>query len=880
MLRTLLAGIMLAATLCAAPAPAPAQSREGIGQRQGQGGGQRQAFAQALAVYEKGNFVEAERLFRRLLEDREQGRVRRGPPLPAILNRLGYSIAEQGRYAEAEPIMRRSLTLSEQEGADPRAVGGALTVLGNNLWQQGRSVEAEPLLRRAVALREQHQPGSTDLAISLGHYSRVLRQLKRFGEAESVLRRSLAIREEKLGRDHTYVGMTLIGLSMALREQGRLDEAAASAERAIKIQEDKLGPRHPRTALALFAYGQAKLARRDHAGAEALFRRAAVIREESLGPQHPDTARALGNLALTLSLLNRPAGALVAIRRATEIARVRRDHDDQRHDEGAETERRAARGLFARHAGLAHLASLGAPPAHKDELMSEAYEMAQWAQAGGVAGALARMAARFASGSDPLAQAVREREDAQARRQHLDRLLLELLSKPPQERNAAEESAARDEIVALGRRIAALDKTLAKEFPAYAELATARPLKLSRTKQLLGPDEALLLYLVRDGDAFVWVVRRERTLWLPLKASRATLEQAVKALRATLNPAENQDFRPMPLDQAHKLYRDLIAPGEAALAGVRHLLIVPDGPLQSLPFGLLTASAPKGNAADPDYRRADWLARKYAISVLPSASSLQALRATAAAPARREPFAGFGDPALAGRGEATPAPNRGGPAIVMRGFIVDSGALQRLEPLPESGKELAELARYMGASPDTVWTRAQATETKVKTTDLSRFRVLAFATHGLMAGEIVDFAEPSLVLTPPQTGTPEDDGLLTASEVAQLKLDADWVILSACNTAAPDATPGAEGLSGLAKAFFYAGARSLLVSNWYVASEAAVKLTTGAVAAIDREPGLGRAEALRRSMLALLDDPKTPKQMTHPMMWAPFALVGEGGAGR
>ncbi len=878
MLRMLLAGIALAVALCAPPALA--QNREGIGRGQGQAGGQRQAFEQALAVYEKGNFVEAEKLFRRLLEDREQGRVTRGPPLPAILNRLGYSIAEQGRYAEAEPILRRSLMLAEREGADPRAVGGALTVLGNNLWLQGRALEAEPLMRRAVELREQHQPGSDDLASTLGHYSRVLRQLKRFDEAESVLRRALAIREEKLGRDHTYVGVNLIGLSMALRGLGRLDEAAASAERAVKIQEGKLGPRHARTALAVFALGQVKLAQGDHVAAEALFRRVAVIREESLGPQHPETARAYGGHARALAQLNRPEEALVAIRRATEIARARRDNDDQRYDEGAETERRSARVLFAAHAGLAHLASLRAAPAQKDELMSEAYEMAQWAQTGGVAGALARMSARFASGTGPLAQLVREREDALARRQFLDRTLLELLSKPPQERNAAEESAAREEVVALGRRLASLDKTLARDFPGYAELAAARPLKLSQTKQLLGPDEALLLYLVRDDDAFVWIVRRERTLWLHLKTTRASLEQAVKALRATLNPAENRDFQSVPLDQAHLLYRDLIAPGEAALAGVRHLLVVPDGPLQSLPFGLLTSSAPKGKAADPDYRGADWLSRKYAISVLPSVSSLQALRATAAASAKREPFAGFGDPALAGRGESTPGPSRGGPAIVMRGFVVDSGALQQLEPLPESGKELAELARYMRASPGHVWTGKDATETRVKSTDLSRFRVLAFATHGLMAGEIVDFAEPSLVLTPPETGTPQDDGLLTASEVAQLKLDADWVILSACNTAAPDATPGAEGLSGLAKAFFYAGARSLLVSNWYVASDAAVKLTTGAVAALDREPGIGRAEALRRSMLALLDDPKTPRQMTHPMFWAPFVLVGEGGAGR
>ena len=97
---------------------------------------------------------------------------------------------------------------------------------------------------------------------------------------------------------------------------------------------------------------------------------------------------------------------------------------------------------------------------------------------------------------------------------------------------------------------------------------------------------------------------------------------------------------------------------------------------------------------------------------------------------------------------------------------------------------------------------------------------MALATHGLVAGELAGVSEPALVLTPPAEGTEADDGLLTASEVAQLKFDADWVILSACNTAATDGTPGARGLSGQAKVFFYAGSRALLVSHWPVVSDA------------------------------------------------------------
>ena len=139
-------------------------------------------------------------------------------------------------------------------------------------------------------------------------------------------------------------------------------------------------------------------------------------------------------------------------------------------------------------------------------------------------------------------------------------------------------------------------------------------------------------------------------------------------------------------------------------------------------------------------------------------------------------------------------------------------------------------------------------------------------------------AEPALILTPPEQASEEDDGLLTASEIAQLKLDAEWVVLSACNTAAGESDkPGAEALSGLARAFFYAGARALLVSHWAVNSEATVDLITKAFDELKADPKIGRAEALRRSMLAIISK---GGGYAHPANWAPFVVVGEGAAAR
>jgi CHAT domain-containing protein len=154
------------------------------------------------------------------------------------------------------------------------------------------------------------------------------------------------------------------------------------------------------------------------------------------------------------------------------------------------------------------------------------------------------------------------------------------------------------------------------------------------------------------------------------------------------------------------------------------------------------------------------------------------------------------------------------------------------------------------------------------------YRVVYFATHALVAGEVEKCtrakAEPALVLSVPAKPSEDDNGLLTASEVAMLKLNADFVVLSACNTAAGD-KPGAEGLSGLARAFFYAGARSLVVSHWTVDSEATVKLMSGLFAALKANSGLSHAEALRSSILQMIDNP----EWAQPRFWAPFAIVGE-----
>jgi len=830
-------------------------------------------------------YDKAESLWKKVLANYEKMQGPMDPNVSVVMGNLANLYNGQGKDVLAETHFKRALVLSETLlGLEHPNLSVQLNNLAMFYMEQGKYAQAESLLKRAIAIKEKSfGRDHPNLMANLNNIGMLYYKQKKYAEAESFYKRALMMTETALGIDHPLLPTSLNNLAEVYRDQGRFDLANPLFKRALAIAEKAGGGEHPDVALTLNNLARLNQMQGRYQEAETLYHRAVSVFEKKFGGDHPIVAKVLRFQAGLFLEENKRDRALGVLRRTTAIYR-QRIVDGEAMDSAFIEAAKAQESLFA------HIKLLYENPKHerRESISGEGFQVAQLAAASGTSIAVAKMAARFANGSDALAGLIKRKQDATIRRTNAEAKLLKAASQAPEKRDRDSERKVQDELAEQVREINALEHEIAGRFPDYQELTRPEPLTIAQVQALLRPNEAIMAYAVDAAQSWLWVVRREAAEFIELKCGGKDIDEQVRKIRTQMEPDDSGQLPSVDIAGLHALYQCIFSPAIPSLSDVQHIMVVPTGSLQSLPFAMLVKSPSRLIQDNSGYRDVDWLTKSYSFSVLPSVSSIRAFRQFAKSSMGAKPFIGFGDPVLSDAGGAARSARRNvdiaslfrgsaaNPGGHQQADIVDVTRIRTLPRLPETADEIMAMAKILDAESKDIWLQAKASETNVKGLELSQYRILAFATHGIMAGEISRITEPGLILTPPLQGTYLDDGYLSAGEIAQLQLNADLVLLSACNTAAADGSIGAEGLSGLAKAFFYAGARSLLVSHWPVNSEATVPLTTAMLREHQANPAQGKAAAHRKAMLALMTTPNHT-EYGHPLFWAPFVVVGEGG---
>lgn len=819
----------------------------------------------------------------------------------------------RGRYAEAEAATVKAI--AEFEADLPQAAMRAERNPGNEgklLTQrrkidvllgrvaglqalQRRPLEAEITMRQALRQTiEHHGSRGTATVNMLVNYASILATQGRTLEAEKLARLGVQMLDEMGAPVDSLRGIRLrMQLGRVLVAESRWADAVAiydQLDAALRRRPGGFGLVHladTHHALALIRTGRA-------AEAYPMLDTLLAQRRQWLGPQTYDSVEAQAMRGMAAAALGRRAEALADLRAAAPrlVAIAVAAGDDP-------SPLRETRIRVLLEAWLALLADLRGTPQESEaglDAAAEAFRVADALRSQRTQAAVTASALRAAARDPALAGEIRREQDLAREAQSLQRILRDLLDATADQQLPKVSADMRSRIDAIARERAELQAGIARRFPAYANLVRPQPPTLAEARAALAPGEALLNLLPAEGGTFVWALRRDGPVaFARAPVGSAELAARVQALRRALDPGEVDFATGLPafdLAAAYRLYAELLLPVQPGWQGATHWLVAASGPLAQLPLALLPTAPPGAAttaAAGPAYARyrtVPWLVREVATTQLPSVNALVTLRRLPAGAADRVAFAGFGDPQFTESPAAAPA----GASRGLRQLAIARPTMRDLEqgrdvawidyglipPLPDTRDEILALAKALGADPQNdVFLGARASKDTLQHLDLSRRRVVAFATHGLLAGDFPGVDEPALALANPGGGR---HGLLTLEDILGLKMDADWVVLSACNTAGGDGQ-GADALSGLGRAFFYAGSRALLVTHWPVESVSARRLVTGVFERQAADPALTRAEALRQSMLALMqaDTPDGRVAYAHPLFWAPYALVGEGG---
>lgn len=800
--------------------------------------------------------------------------------LEAIRNALMNArvASSQMQHSAAEAGFRSALALQTRLFGDSDVAANEILLdLALSVSNLGRSDEAEALIRRAAPIAEQSVRAS-DRARLTAYQGFIAANRGDFLAAMSFARAATAAWRAIAGESNSTDALAnMLGAGAAATADAELAHAlnfeaammlrndlitsafASAGEALLIVQRLSDEPRWWKSDI-LLTLGEISSAQGRLSAAEAYLKGSLAERQQIFG-EGPSTLRVRTALGRAYQAEGMLTSAIIAYREAIKTAR------SLPHNSIPFT----PNDLIPFAAAVVDYAATLDDPAARLGLFAEAFDAFQMVRVPLIDRTIALASARLSADTPELAKLVRRLENMAQEESTARIRLAHQQSLPPEQRSAENEESLTGEIAKSSSAGTALQREIARRFPGFSELADAKLPTLDAVRGRLREKEGLITFLIGRDRSFVQIVRREGVVIAQVPVGAAALQTTVARLRRGLE-IQGRSVSEFDLDTAHQLYRDLFGGIQTELGMVDRLVILPTGPLASLPFSLLVVK-PSGSGG---YGKAHWLVREKLLAYAPSLGSFVNLRSTRLTGIQPKLLLAFGNPVL-GPAQSTTAQRSAMASFsgaCLSGGVTPPELLQSLASLPDTATEIGSVAKSLRSTNVDIRLGADANEAGLRGETLEDYRILYFATHGLLPGELRCQSAPGLVLTPPVTPAQsrDNDGLLDSSEIAKLSIKADLVVLSACNTAADGKNFGGESLSGLAASFFYAGARSLVVSHWQVPSAATTRLMSTLFGTMGEMPDLTIDDALGKAQLEMIADPRT----AHPFFWAAFVVMGDG----
>jgi len=804
----------------------------------------------------------------------------------------------QGKYKEAEKHIRAVIDAQIAIGAkfiSPTTILTLKTWLAGNLFRQGRFFESEVIARDVLkeALAHGGQQSTQTLSVIVMISSNLAAQ-GRTEDAEKLLSAAIRLLEASgVTNDSAMAAQVRVDYGGLLAAQGNFKGAMEQFDlvkagmQGNRYLYEKRYARNESLLLSLIFTGRTEeaigLIKDNYESFRNLF-----------GENHTRTAEMLALRAMAHSRTNNPGKA------AEDFAASMKVLMGQASDTGGYVRRQRIKIIIQDY--MRSLDRIRATPleaALNIDAAALSFRLSEATRSQSVQSALLANSARAAEQDPETVSLIRKEQDTLKEIDVLEASILEMMSAPPDQQNPQLTKQLHAKLEHLRKTRSAMLDEILKRSPKYAGFVNPQPPLPSSVRERLYPHEALISIFSLDDRTYVWAIPHTgKVAFASIAVPKKELDAIVTALRGALDPKPSTltDIPPYDTDRAYQLYSKLLLPVREGWKDAHDFLVIANDPVSRMPLDVLTTAPSKPldeKLLFDGYRKVPWLIEQVSITMVPSASSLISLRTLPPGPSHRKAFAGFGDPIFNPEQmklaqKETNVQVRG-VRITSRGGIdtanATSNRLENLERLPDTADEIRSIAATLKADvAHDIFLGKEASETKVKSMNLSDRQVISFATHALLPGDLDGLDQPALALSSPTVTGNKEDGLLTTSEIMKLKLNADWVVLSACETGGAEGSDK-EALSGLGRAFFYAGTRAVLATMYPIETTSAKKLMIGLFREQNENEQHTRAQALRKAMLDLIADPgiedpsskKLVASCAHPFFWAPFVLFGDGG---